>query len=155
MLYRYFVMKKIFLSLFLPILNLLVFGILSTLFLLAQYTISPTMLVTFISCICGGVIPIYIIIRYKIDISEYFFYYLKILGGYFFISFISMIFIPISLTLYLLILLVLLICTIIIYWHMSDDRIKKVIFTIINPVLYISILILIFIIEFAIYGLKF
>ena len=75
MLYRYFVMKKIFLSLFLPILNLLVFGILSTLFLLAQYTISPTMLVTFISCICGGVIPIYIIIRYKIDISEYFFYY--------------------------------------------------------------------------------
>ncbi len=38
---------------------------------------------------------------------------------------------------------------------MSDDRIKKVIFTIINPVLYISILILIFIIEFAIYGLKF
>lgn len=155
MLYRYFVMKKIFLSLFLPILNLLVFGILSTLFLLAQYTISPTMLVTFISCICGGVIPIYIIIRYKINISEYFFYYLKILGGYFFISFISMIFILISLTLYLLILLILLICTIIIYWHMSDDRIKKVIFTIINPVLYISILILIFIIEFAIYGLKF
>ena len=82
-------------------------------------------------------------------------YHLKILGGYFFISFISMIFILISLTLYLLILLILLICTIIIYWHMSDDRIKKVIFTIINPVLYISILILIFIIEFAIYGLKF
>lgn len=155
MLYRYFVMKKIFLSLFLPILNLLVFGILSNLFLLAQYTISPTILVTFISCICGGVIPIYIIIRYKIDISEYFFYYLKILGGYFFISFISMTFIFISLTLYLLVLLILLICTIIIYWHMSDDRIKKVIFTIINPVLYISILILIFIIEFAIYGLKF
>lgn len=147
-------MKKIFLSLFFPILNLLVFGVLSF-FLLTQYTISPTILAAFINCICGGFIPIYIIIRYKIDISEYFFYYLKVLGVYFFISFISLIFIYISLSFYLIVLLLLLICIIVIYWHMSDDRMKKVIFTIINPVLYISILILAFIIEFAIYGLKF
>ena len=143
-------MKKVFLSLFCPALNLIVFGILSVLFLLSQYTISPTILAVIISCICGGAIPIYIIIKHKIDLSEFIFNYLKVLGIYVLISLLSMIVAFISLTLYLIVLICLLIGTIIIYWHMSEERIKRIILIMSDPVLYISIIILTAVMEMTI-----
>ena len=143
-------MKKVVFSLFCPALNLIAFGILSVLFLLSQYTISPTILAVIISGICGGVIPICIIIKHKIDVSEFFFDYLKVLGVYVLISLISIFVAFISLMLYLIVLVCLLIGTIIIYWHMSEERIKRIILIMSDPVLYISIIILTAVMEMAI-----
>ena len=143
-------MKKVVFSLFCPVLNLIAFGILSILFLLAHYEISPTILVVIISCICGGIIPI-CIIKHKIDVSELIPDYLKVLGLYVLIALISTLVILISSMLYLIILICLLIGTIIIYWHMSEERVKQIILIMFNPVLYVSIIILTAITELAVY----
>lgn len=148
-------MKKVLFSLFCPVINLIIFGILSVLFLLSQYTISPTILAVIISCICGGVVPVCIIIKYKIDVSEFIPACLKVLGLYVLIALISAAVTFISLTLYLIVLVCLLTGTIIIYWHMSEERIKRIILIMSDPALYISIIILTAIIEFAADGLKF
>ena len=156
LLYRaYSAMKKLLFSLFFPAVNLLVFGTLSVLFLLSQYAVSPSILAVVISGICGGVIPACIIIKHKIDVSEFFFDHLKVLGIYVLIALISALIAFVSLILYLIVLAGLLIGTIIIYWHMSEERIKRIILIMSDPVLYISVIIVTAITEFAVYGLKF
>ncbi len=147
-------MKRI-LSLLLPILNILIFGALFVLFVLSNYTISPTMLTTIICSICGGFIPLCIIIKCKVEMNELFLYCLKVFGVYLLISLLSAIVIFISLSLYLIILLSLLVYTIIIFWSASNEPIKRIILIMTNPVMYISIMIMVSIIEFAIFGLKF
>ena len=148
-------MKKRILSVLLPVLNIVIFGALLVLLLLSNNTISPTILTAIICCVLGGFVPLYIIIKCKIEMSELFLYCLKALGVYLLISFISAVVAFISLSLYLIILLLLFIYAIIFFWNVSNEPIKRFILIMTNPVMYVSIMSIASIIEINVLGLKF